>query len=165
MSELVSWIEITKNGITRYFFLTDREVYGQRGRRLFKDFKDSSVLGHNAVRRYYNLQSNIGRNCTADLWETELLPSEIAALVVTPDAFEENFGRTFRSAQFPASFLRRMYLCSPSECLRKKAAEKLLATEELDYFDHARICRYDPDVYYDSAHAKCYEGSNACLLA
>jgi hypothetical protein len=96
----LSWI-LDKETI---YFLTDKEIFSQKGKNLFKD-KINSInsvgckniefpLGHEAIRIYFNISPGDGVNFTVtDFWNVEKLPLQIAEKIA---AFDKNFGRTFK---------------------------------------------------------------------
>lgn len=155
MSSFISWIEVDKDRKVHYFYLTDKDVFSQRGRHLSLDRRGNAILGQDAIREYYDIGLlRAFDHAELHFWNA-LLPTEIAFLVETPKKFEQNFGWMFSSGCFtndnlseiacwaPAPWCQMAFMqllaqqptaddlcyvtCFANDCSQAQAAERLFA--------------------------------------
>lgn len=97
MCDIISWMEVERDGKIKIFHLDDKDVFSSRGREIFKDYRDNDVWGHGAIGKYFGLQPKQGTEKEQkDFWELETLPQEIAEKLKTPEDFIKNFGKMFK---------------------------------------------------------------------
>ena len=166
MCEFISWIDVQKDGEVHHLFLTDAEVYDDsHGREVFGDCKDNDVLGHGAIRKYYNLRLSQGIEHEArDFWKARL-PPEITQKLAD---FDRNWGRMFHAGAFQNDDLRYLVSYAP-EPYKAKAAEQLLKQKPSN--DDLRfLVAFAPEPYKAKAweqllKQKMSNDSLCCLVA
>ena len=98
MCEMVSWIEVEKEGKKNVLFLTNDEVFSERGKKMLKECQDNDFLGHHAIRYIWDMKGNEGvQRENRNLWETKNLPKEIQAQLHDFASFKKNFGKMMES--------------------------------------------------------------------
>ncbi|MFH1047311.1 MAG: hypothetical protein V1738_03325 [Patescibacteria group bacterium] len=131
MCDFVSWIE--KDG--KIFYLTDREVFGPRGKELFggdPTGQGNDPLGHGAIRAFYEFEGGENRE-ERDFWKEGVLPDELADIMVNEvnqyisgvDKFKRYWGRMLEGKVFQCDDLMYIYSNAP-EGWRSMALEQLL---------------------------------------
>jgi hypothetical protein len=126
----LSWIE--KDG--QLFFLTDREVFSPRGRKIFGKNpleKGNELLGQAAIRRYYGngngwMRGGVTRGVW-DFWKEGVLPPKLVALVADFDCY---WGWMWDGGAFQEDDFRYIFRHAPDEW-RGRACEKLLGLEDV----------------------------------
>lgn len=106
MCEFVSWIEYKDT----LYFLTARELATQEGRALRKYLGTAflnDVCGHGAIRHYYQIPQNKGRNheCT-DFSSPDNFPAEIAAVIKAGDFIGVGFSEYLLTKKALAEYER-----------------------------------------------------------
>ncbi|TSC83233.1 MAG: hypothetical protein G01um101419_143 [Parcubacteria group bacterium Gr01-1014_19] len=95
MCEFVSWKEVEAKGSKKtVFFLTDDEVFSERGREMLEGLKDNDFLGHHAIDNIWGSLCKGGKHGEEkNFWESDKLPKEIQAKLHDFESFKKNFGR------------------------------------------------------------------------
>ena len=126
----MSWIVF--NG--RAWFLTDREVFSERGREIFKDCSPEYVLGHEAIRKYFRLEPDAGEKyANTFFWQTKNFPSEMVEKLAD---FDKNFGRIFNECFWYYNYYYTLENPYAPEEWRERAWQKLLENEKGDFLFH-----------------------------
>src|SRR3989344_3330030 len=97
MLDFISWIEL-KNG--KILFLTDREIFSEQGKQVFKDCRDNDVAGYGAIRTFFAPSENGKERGKLDFWETETLPEELKEKLSSVEQFDKHWKRIFESGAF-----------------------------------------------------------------
>ena len=95
MCEFISWVELDDEVL----YLDDEDVFSKFGKEIFKDCKDNDILGHGAIRKYYNIPDNkgIGRE-VKDFWNVKKLPEILQSKVEKfPGDWKEIFTKYFQN--------------------------------------------------------------------
>jgi hypothetical protein len=101
MGRFISWIELPALGgtVPRVLFLTDKDVYSKVGLEILFELRGSLLIGHEAIRAFYDLKPNEGTPCENTMfWEKENFPSEIAQYLESPQTLIDTWGRMLREA-------------------------------------------------------------------
>ena len=118
MCDFISYIE--KNG--EILYLTDKEVFSKFGKEHLKGCLYNDILGHGAIRKFYNIQR--GRDVEIrDFWNLEKLPKEIAAKI---KEFDKHWGKIFKGGYFQPDDLQYIYSKAP-EPWKSKALNQMFA--------------------------------------
>lgn len=112
MCDFISWKEIQKDGETFRFYLTDKEVFSEEGRKKFADCRDNDVLGHGAIDRFFELGGKGREYEIRDFWNLHKLPKEIAEKV---QKFNLHWGKMFESGAFQTDDLEYIAANGPKE--------------------------------------------------
>lgn len=99
MCDFISWIDVVdKNGEKHCLFLTDQDIFSSYGRKTLKGTMDNDILGHGAIRAYYNIE-NIDsqyRRCyqkeDKEFWKG-IVPSQIAKFLKSPETLLKTWGK------------------------------------------------------------------------
>lgn len=99
MCEFISWKEVDeKGGEKKVFFLTDDEVFSERGREMLEGSKDNDFLGHHAIDNIWGPACKDGTHHEErNFWEKEKLPKEIQSKLHDLAGFKKNFGKMIQS--------------------------------------------------------------------
>ena len=118
MCDFISYIE--KNG--EILYLTDKEVFSKFGKEHLKGCLHNDILGHGAIRKFYNIQG--GRDVEVkDFWNLDKLPKEIAAKI---KEFDKHWGKIFKAGHFQTDDLQFIHTNAP-EPWKSKAFKQMLA--------------------------------------
>ena len=141
MCEPISWIE--KDG--ELFYLTDREVFSKHGREVFgAKHKDNDLLGHNAIRLYWNLKGGTQHENTS-LWDPDSYPAEIGELLKDIETFKKNWGRMLSRGMFMSDDL--CYIIKYGTFKYQELAWKQLVKQEPSNNDLCCIMGYGTPKY------------------
>ena len=116
MCNFLSWVEIPDG---KLYYLTDSEVYSEVGRDKLAWCKDNDVIGHGAIRAFYNLTGGTDRE-RRDFWRDDL-PTELVKAVKD---FDKHWGKMWNSGAFQADDLREI-ICNAPEAWKAKASAML----------------------------------------
>lgn len=98
MCEFISWKEVGEGKNKKVFFLTDDEVFSERGREMLEGSKDNDFLGHHAIDNIWGPACKDGKHREEkNFWEAGKLPKEIQSKLRDLTSFKKNFGRMIRS--------------------------------------------------------------------
>ena len=79
----------------KYYYLEDKDVFSSYGRKVLAGCNDNDVLGHGAIRKYYNIKNGVGRDVEyKNFWELDKLPNDEIRRKV--ESFDVYFGKMFR---------------------------------------------------------------------
>ncbi len=153
MCGFISWIETSlispKSGL---FYLTDAQAYSDRGKEVLAGAQDNDILGHGAIRAFYDLGQVGKEHEVTDFWNLEKLPSELQEKIRNFDLY---WGRMFRSGCFQDDDLRHILLHAPSGW-REKAWTQLLMQHPTNS-DFLIIVRDAPAEWKERASAQLFE--------
>ena len=145
MCDPISWIEKDKE----LFYLTDKDVFSKHGREVFGEkYKDNDLLGHNAIRLYWNLKGGTQHENTS-LWEPDSYPAEIGELLKDIDTFKKNWGRMLSRGMFMSDDLRYIIEYGTSEY--QDLAWNQLLKQEPSNNDLCYMIKYGTFKYQDLA--------------
>jgi hypothetical protein len=124
MCDFISWIETERKGKKILCYLTDQEVFSSIGREVFpkEETKDNDVLGHGAIRLFFNLKKEGTEHEETNFWDPENLPGELTEKIKD---FDTHWGRMFTSGIFQNDDLRYIIEYAPNKW-REKAWQQLL---------------------------------------
>lgn len=150
----LSWIELTSGDKRRYLYLTDNEVFGAVGNKLFPNCRDVPITTHGAIRWYYSTPSDRGRECwERQFWNLPILPAEIRCLVTSTTVFAQHFGRMFASGCFSNDDLSHI-ACNAPAPWSQMAFTQLLA-QEPSANDLVYVACFGSDVVKAQAAERC----------
>jgi len=131
MCDFISWIEVQKNNETVYLYLTDKDVFSTDGREILGDCKDNDIIGHGAIRRYYNLNSHQGKEREEiNFWKKNApIPREIKDKI---KEFNKHWGKMWNSGAFQNDDLCYIIEYAPKE-FKQKAWNRLLKQNPTNY--------------------------------
>lgn len=116
------------------YFLTDAEIFSDWGGKIFKDCRPEHVLGHEAIRKYFRLEPNVGEeHVNPSFWQMKNFPAEIVEKLAD---FDRNFGRIFNERFWYYNYYYILENPYAPEEWREKAWQKLLGNEEGDFLFH-----------------------------
>jgi hypothetical protein len=155
MCDFISWISVNKDGENLLFYLTDKEIFSEEGKKKFLDCRDNDVIGHGAIREFFELGSRGQEHEVRDFWNSDKLPEELAEKVQN---FGVHWGKTFRSGFFQADDLEYIIQNGP-ENWKQKATEQLInqkftllksfeVTVPKDYDHKKQLGTLNPDEFY-----------------
>ena len=174
MCDFVSYKMVNKNGTNVLYYLTDEEVFSEKGKKIFADTKDNDVLGHGAVDKYYGLNGKGEDHEVRDFWNTEKLPPVIAEKIKD---FDKYWGKMFTSGAFQTDDLEYIINHGPQEW--KEKARKQLAIQKFtllksfsltvpkDYNHNTQLSTLKPKNFYyfnDAVTDKNFENATQKLV-
>ena len=144
MCDFISWIDYSG----KTYFLTDKEVFSDVGNLVFEGCRDNDVLGHGAIRKYYDLPEKAGTDYEVrDFWNAEKYPKVIQNLL--KDGFLKHWGKMFVSGKFMNDDLR--YIVVHATPKYKDLASKQLLQQNPSNSDLRYIVEYATPKYKDLA--------------
>ena len=145
MCDFISWFAVKREGETHYLYLTDAEVFSERGQELFLDSKDNDILGHQAIKLFYNLSpyEGGGSECLRFWRKNADIPAEIKQKI---QEFDVHWGRMWRRGAFQTDDLCDIIRYA-SRAWKEKAAETLMARKDVAGYDLGHIVCEAPEAW------------------
>jgi hypothetical protein len=144
MCDFISWKSVRlPNGKEKLYYLTDKEVFSEKGNRLFTLNSHIDVLGHGAIHVYFGLDdvpTTEDHECNC-FWKTENLPAEISAKIAD---FDTHWGRMFTRGCFQNDDLSFIIDEGPG-VWKAKARQQLKRQNQVVYVDEFPLTV--PDTY------------------
>ncbi|MEK7465174.1 MAG: hypothetical protein AAB631_00135 [Patescibacteria group bacterium] len=122
MCDFISWKKVEKNGTSVLFYLTDKEVFSEEGKKKFTECRDNDVLGHGAIDLFFELDGKGREHEVRDFWNLHKVPEEIAKKLQN---FDAHWGKMFASGAFQTDDLEYIVKNGPKDW-QEKARKQLL---------------------------------------
>ncbi len=149
MCGFISWI--THNG--KVLFLTDKEVFSAKGKRLLAEYHGNDIFSYSAIRKYFSLTLSQGNECGQDdFWNAETLPEPLKTFFATPESLLATWGKMFESGVFENQDLHYI-ICRAPKAYKEKAWLQFLA-QNPSIYDLLLIVVYAPEPYKKKAWLK-----------